>query len=397
LSRALGCWLLSCALLAPLPSRAQPAMDLPPVEDRAAWMEAWREVSQGGAEGKVVPRLAISSGAEGWQLSVWDSQGALRTVAIQAPASHADRVDLLFLAISMAQPRDDWGWSAIQGAEPPATEPEGEEEDAATEPPPSAAQTGPRPAPTPSPTRSFVSASGASSRSPPLPAEPAVPPLLSAGVEPLAPSPSSSAPAPDAPDPEPLDPLFPEPREPIPILDEPQQGPLPGWAWLQLDLGPCWRPQTSPAWEGSLRGGFTGEAARLAVGVRASTPSELTAFHPQAERSAWELDWLAGPWVSLGPWLEAGLEGGVALRRYRQGDRLHARDTLPMVSLELVGRRPWRSLLLGPYLRGVVDLDSTSLANGAGDPNPDALPLWTLSAGLQVAALGAGRTRTTGE
>jgi hypothetical protein len=80
----------------------------------------------------------------------------------------------------------------------------------------------------------------------------------------------------------------------------------------------------------------------------------------------------------------------VALRRYRQGSQLIARDSLPTVSLELVGRRPWSWLELGPYLRGTVDLDSTRLGNGLEDADPVALPLWTLAAGLQIARRGRG-------
>ncbi len=380
-TRAIGCWLILGLLWAPLASRAQPVLDLPPLEDRGAWMEAWQEVE---AQERIVPRLAISSGPEGWRLSVWDRQGALRTVTIQQPTSHADRVDLLYLAISLATPRDSWGWSAIEGEEP-RPEP--------TEPTPLPIGEPERPAPprrVRPPTRSFVSASGAATRSPPLPEEPAVPPLLSAGLEPLAPTPSSSAPAPEDPEPEPLDPLFPEPRAPIPILDDPQGGAWPSWAWAQLDLGPTWRPQTSLAWEGALRGGWIGAGLKLAGALRISSPAELSAFHTKAERSAWEIDLLAGPWVPLGPRLEAGLEGGVALRRYRQGSQLIARDSLPTVSLELVGRRPWSWLELGPYLRGTVDLDSTRLGNGLEDADPVALPLWTLAAGLQIARRGRG-------
>jgi hypothetical protein len=380
--------LLCLALVLAGPARAQQAMELPPLEDRAAWEQAWLEVSRGEDGPRAIPRLAIASDGEGWTLSVWGADGALHSVGIQQPHSHADRMDLLYLAISLATPRDDWGWSAIAGAAaPPATEeeelPAAPEDTTAAEPPPPPAR----------PTRSFVSAGpGPTSVSPPLPSEAtaaaAPPPLVSPGPDPLAPTPSSSAPTADEPEPEPLDPLFPEPRDPIPILDDPDKSPWPPWAWGQLGAGPTWRPETSPALEGTLRAGWTSPGFRLALALRATTPAELNAFHPKADRSTWDLNLLAGPWVSLGRWVEAGLEGGVVQRRYRQQGRLEVTDTLPTVALELAGRVPAGGLRIGPYLRGTVDLDTTHMENGRDDPSPVDLPLWTLSLGFQAASLG---------
>jgi hypothetical protein len=390
--------LLLCAVLtlgtAAGSVQAQQTMDLPPSEDHEAWTKAWLEVAKDDGGPEAIPRLAVSAEHDGWALCVWDSQGTPRTVGIQQPHSHADRVDLIFLAISLAARRDDWGWSAIEGAvAPPEQAPLPEEPPEA--PPPSDAEST-------RPTRSFVSASSSpASVSAPLPepstpelaAEPPPPAIVSAGPGPLAPTPSTSAPAAGSPEPEPLDPLFPEPRDPIPILDDPTQSLWPSWAWVQLGAGPTWRPETSPAWEGTLRGGWTGRAVRLGLGARATTPTQLQAFHAQAERTAWDLNLLAGPWVPIGPWLEAGLEGGVVVRRYHQQGQLIVIDTLPTAALELVGRIPVGGLHIGPYLRGTVDLDSTPLYNGPEDPRDVNLQLWSLSLGFQLAGI-AQRTLT---
>ena len=177
---------------------------------------------------------------------------------------------------------------------------------------------------------------------------------------------------------------------PIPRTWTGRAGTWPSWAWVQLGGGPTWRPETTLAWEGSLRGGWTGERLRLGLGIRATTPTTLTAFHSQAERGAWDLNLLAGPWIPLGPKLDAGIEGGAALRRYSQQGRAIARDALPMAALEIAARLPLGELKGGPYLRGTVDLDSTSLENGLDDAEPVDLPLWNLSLGFQLGGVGEG-------
>lgn len=381
--------LLTLLVCVPASVRAEATMDLPPHEDHDLWMQAWLEVSQDEDTAGSIPPLTVSSEAQGWSLSVRDSAGALRTVPVQQPFDHSDRVDLLYLAISLAQSRDDWGWSAIEGATSTPEEP-CVEEPAIVDPAPVDS------APTARPTRSFVSAgSSPASVSAPLPAAvepeaepPGPPPIVSPGPDPLAPTPSNSAPEPGEPEPEPLDPIFPEARDPIPILDDPAQSPWPDWAWVQVGAGPTWRPETSPAFEAALRGGWTGRAVRLGLGLRATTPTELLAFHAKAERTAWDLDLLAGPWVPIGPWLEAGLEGGAVVRRYHQQGQLIFVDTQPTVALELVGRIPAGGLHLGPYLRGTVDLLPTPLSNGPDDPRHMNLQLWSLSLGFQLAGLG---------
>ena len=403
--------LLLCLALAihavPRSAQAQQAMALPAFEDREAWMKAWREVARDAHGPDRIPRLTVSADAIGWSLSVWNSQGTLRTVAIQQPHSHADRVDLLFLAISLAQPRDDWGWSAI----PAANEADEADEQLSAlqfqemtdraERTRAARRTLTPKAAVAKPTRSFVSAGARPSEvsvALPPPQSPndetlEPPPIVAPGPDPLAPSRSTSAPTSDDPVPEPLDPLFPEPRDPIPILDDSSPSPWPAWAWVQLGAGPTWRPETTVAWEGSLRGGWTGERLRLGIAARATTPTSLLAFRDEAERSVWDLDLLAGPWVPLGPWLEAGLEGGVALRWFGQQGQTVWRDELPTAAVELAVRLPLGELEAGPYLRGTVDLVPTRLGNGLADPLPVELQLWSLTAGFQLSAAGAGGPR----
>jgi len=406
--------LLLCLALAlhatPRSAQAQQAMDLPAFEDREAWMKAWLEVARDAHGPATIPKLTVSAEAYGWSLSVWNNQGTLRTVGIQQPHSHADRVDLLFLAISLAQPRDDWGWSAIPAAD------EADEADEGTEPlsglqiqeawdlgvrTRAARRTLTPKAEAAKPNRSFVSAGARPSEvsaalpppSSPNDEMPEPPPIFAPGPDPLAPSRSTSAPTPDEPVPEPLDPLFPEPRDPIPILDDSNTSPWPTWAWVQLGAGPTWRPETTVAWEGSLRGGWTGERLRLGIAARATTPTSLLAFRDEAERTAWDMDLLTGPWVPLGARLDAGLEGGVAVRSYRQQNEAIAKDLLPTAAVELAARFPLGELEAGPYLRGTVDLLPTSLRNGIEDQHPVQLQLWSLTAGFQLSAAGAGGLR----
>jgi len=369
---------LFLAQLAPGAAFAQAEMELPGSEDREVWLEAWRAVADEEGGDAAIPAITVASTAEGWSLSVRGSDGTLRTVPIQPPQGHSDRVDVLYLAISLAQRRDEWGWSAIEEAEPVPDEPEA----------PVEATPDPAPSTPAKPVRRFVSANaGPSTVSAPLPTEPepTTPPIAVAGGEPLAPTPSISAPSADEPEPPPLDPIFPEPRDPIPILDDPNPGPWPSWMWLQLGGGPSWRPETSLAWEGALRGGWTSDRLRLAMAMRATSPTRLTAFHDQSERSAWDLDLLAGPWVPISERLDAGLEGGVVFRRFRQQGQGVATDTLPTAALELAMRLPLGPFTAGPYLRGTVDLATTRLDNGPDDPDPVDLQLWCLTLGVQVA------------
>ena len=375
---------------------AQEDLAVPPQEDREAWREAWREVSQSDDATEAIPRLAIEVEDGAWSLVVWDSRGDPRRVGIQPPQSQADRVDLLFLAISLARSRDDWGWSAIEEATPDTATPV--QPEPTTEAAPVVAAE-PLAQPT-RPIRSFISAgpSPASVSAPLSPSTEAAPPepplIVRPGPDPLDPTPSTSAPTPGEPEPEPLDPIFPELRDPIPILDDPnQQGPWPAWAWIQLGGGPTWRPQTSLAWEGAMRAGWIGRDLRIGLGIRASTPSALLAFHNQAARSAWDLDLLVGPWIPLGSHLVAGIEGGLAMRRYRQQGQLIATDTLPTAALELQARLQLPGFELGPYLRGEVDLDSTRLDNGTADPDPVELELWNISTGLQLARVASSSRR----
>ena len=372
---------------------AQQSMALPPQEDPELWKQAWLEVAQDGKAPNAMPHLAVGDESAGWSLTVWDVAGEARTVGIQQPRNHADRVDLLFLALSLAKPRDDWGWSAITGAPEPPLPPD------ATAPPPDAAPAQPSATPESAarPTRSFVSATTGAARTttPPQP-EPEAP-----RPTPTEPAPSVEPVPPPTPgtdeEPEPLDPLFPEPRPPIPILDDPDAEHWPTWAWVQLGAGPTWRPETALAWEGSLHGGWTGHRLRLGLGLRLSTPTTLTAFHAAGERRTRDLDLLAGPWIPLGRVVDVGLEGGLAVRWYEHQGQTFDRDYVPMAAVELATRWYAGQLRLGPYLRGCVDLDSTQLGNGSADPQPENLQLWSLSLGIQLAGVGSGLRSSEGE
>ncbi len=384
---------LVLSLAATGPAWAQAVMDLPPHEDRALWLEAWNEVGQDAQAPAGIPAFTISAEAEVWSLSVRDSQGTLRTVGIQQPNSHTERVDVIFLAISLARKRDDWGWSAVPSAASPEELPEPEEP--AEEPSPPEPETSPPPAEPERtrPARSFVSANSSTSPSPdtvsaPLPEQPPppAPEIAAPGPEPEATT-SPEVPA-NSLEPEPLDPIFPEPRDPIPILDEPKREAWPSWLWLQAGAGPTWRPETTVAWEGSLRGGWTGQRLRFGAGLRATTPTTLTAFHPSAERTVWDLDLLAGPWFPIGSRVDVGVEGGASLRRYHMQSRFEQADVKPVAAVELALRLPLRELKMGPYLRGTTDLSSTDLLNGQGDDDPVALQLWCLSLGIQAGGMG---------
>ena len=119
MSRVRSTVLVCMALALAAPSgavQAQQSMDLPPQEDRDLWTRAWLEVIGDKHSPEFIPRLLVKDDGAGWSLTVWNAEGRARTVVIQQPHDHADRVDLLYLAVSLARPRDDWGWSAVQGA-----------------------------------------------------------------------------------------------------------------------------------------------------------------------------------------------------------------------------------------------------------------------------------------
>ncbi len=122
--------LLCCALLGlvvTVPTSARAGVVVPEEQDRGAWERAWREVQ--GVSGADAGALDVSVEASeaGWLVVVVGSDGVARRAPIPNPQSHEERVDALFLAVALADRRDDrgLGWPGMSVAEP-APEPEPE-------------------------------------------------------------------------------------------------------------------------------------------------------------------------------------------------------------------------------------------------------------------------------
>ena len=189
-------------------------------------------------------------------------------------------------------------------------------------------------------------------------------------------------------------------REPIPILDDSDQPAprWPAWAWFQGGVGGCWRPETIPAVEGFLRGGWVAKRVRLGAGARIGSPTRLTAFTPAADRSVWNVDLVAGPWVGLFPRVEVGLEAGSALRRYGDLEGTKGWRTTPVVALELTGQRsPAPGTRLGLFLRATVDTIPTELYDGEACATCpyELLRYWNLALGMHAGGRGRRVARNT--
>lgn len=373
-------------------------LSLPAGEPLEPWQQAWAEVEASTPAATADLHIALAVVADGWELGVRDHQGTLRTVAISTPLDHADRLDLLYLALSLARPEegalswsdlsDSWGARAEEGPE--------EADSREPQPSPSASATAALP---PRPRRAFVSASSAAALDAP-PEEPRRD--RTEGLE-VAPYQARSEPAAPEPPPDTLEPpvLVPmdgsegdsDRREPIPILDESKQATprWPAWAWFQGGVGTSWRPETLPALEGFLRGGWVTHRVRVGAGARIGSPTRMTTFAKQAERSLWNLDLVGGPWVGLFPRVEAGLEAGAALRWFHQGGTMETWLPTPVVAFELAGQAsPAPGRRLGLYLRATIDTVYTELWNGESCEGCDheTLHAWNLALGVHAGGRG---------
>jgi hypothetical protein len=393
--RALLAGFLLASTAAPAWGRAGDQLLLPPGEQWDAWEQAWTEVATSAPDAMAGLQVALEVGASGWMLEVNDDRGAHRSVAVDPPTSHTDRLDLLYLALSLARPAEgSLSWSDLPGAwglPPPPTEPE---------PAPGPVELSTTPVATPAPERpgrSFVSVDSAETATP-TPEAPSAVDEASAAPHPTEP-PGDSLEPPASDLYATLEPTHPQiDREPIPNLDDPDLVPpsWPSWAWIQGGLGGAWRPQTNPGLEGFLRAGWVTQRLRLGAGARLGTPTRLTAFARAAERSVWNLDLVGGPWVGLFPRVEAGLEAGAAMRWYYQSGSLATWRATPVVALELAGQTsPAPGTRLGLYLRGTVDTVDTWLYNGEACPTCPHELLWQWSLALGFHAGGRGRRIAT--
>ncbi len=380
-------------------SQTSTQLSLPEGEVHEPWHQAWAEVAASAPSAMAGLQVTIRAAESGWELGVRDDYGARRSVAVDAPRSHAERLDLLYLALSLARPEQGTlSWSDLPGSTDLPPPPEEPEPELAEKSPPTTA-----PAVSERPKRSFVSASGApspgnESETPAEPTEGNEIPTEDVGAPEVA---AVAAPITDSLTPASM--VLPRSadtasvgarRDPIPILDDPDKHPAgwPSWAWIQGGLGSCWRPQTLPAAEGFLRGGWVTNRVRMGAGARIGTPTRLTAFAKASERSTWNVDLVAGPWIGLFPRIEAGLEAGTALRWYQTAGDIEEMLATPVVALEIAGQTsPAPGARLGLYLRTTVDTVTTGLNNGPSGEDPPDEFLWHWNVALGFHAGGRGQ------
>ncbi|MFH1467923.1 MAG: hypothetical protein ABIO70_26290, partial [Pseudomonadota bacterium] len=138
---ALGPTLAAALLLAPWPAAATESVWLPSEEQGTAWAEALALAGLTRAPARGAS-IEIAAHGPSWLLTVRDRQGTLHQVEVRRPEGTDERLDLLYLALSLREP-------VVEGGQPSAAPPGGAPvARAGTVPPPAAVA--PR-APTPRP------------------------------------------------------------------------------------------------------------------------------------------------------------------------------------------------------------------------------------------------------
>ncbi len=294
------------------------ALQLPPGEDPAAWEEALAAagVRLGDAEADL--RLE----ADPWVLRVSSPDGRERVLPVARPLTEVQRLDLLYLALSLRQPSTAEGWQGV-------------------------------PAPPPEPV---------SLDAQPLPARHVSPPVpLPPPVAPIAPTPPAAPPPPDDPPPAPAAPVAAAPPAvpdtPAPPAAVAAAAPHPPRRSLPMHIllgaGPVTDPALNPALH--MRGGLALDPTdwlRLAAEPLVTTRRQLG-----LDRS----------WTEAGVGLQlAHRRGGIGIslgadlrwRSFFEADRRVARGLVPVgevgvswtlpgttADIALVGARDLRSVL----------------------------------------------------
>ncbi len=92
------------------------ALGLPAGEDRAAWERAWAEVAAARPVLAAGARIDLLPESGGLKLRVTDQAGQTRWAVVERPRNHAARLDLLYLALALAQPRGGLSWDDVGAA-----------------------------------------------------------------------------------------------------------------------------------------------------------------------------------------------------------------------------------------------------------------------------------------
>lgn len=279
-----------------------------------------------------------------WQIQLKSGE----RVAVNAPVTPAERVDLAMLISSLVQPAEALPWESV--APPPALPP-----------PPSRPVSPPRPgprAPAPPPSSPPVA--------PPAPSPPEVsPPSL---VLPAAPAPLPLAALP---------PILPALLIPAPA--PPSRPPIHLWTELAVRGGARVDATLTPV----LQLGAGAELGRWRLGGRAQTAAAAMLVDLGEDRAQRASDLGLGLWVAPTPQLDLGLITSLSWRTWSQEDTQVARAMVPVLGVDLHTALPLtRRLDLTPGLSLERDLRGSTAQVGARDPQP--LSPWSFSAGVGV-------------
>ena len=332
LARVLGPTLAAGLLLAcPDLGAAAEAVWLPAEEPQAAWAEALalagltRATTRGG-------EIEIATQGAVWRLEVRDRGGTLHAVEIRRPEGTDERLDLLYLALSLREPVVERG-RPIPPAPPPPT--------------PAPAPPRPRPPATPPPTPAAPPAEPVPQPVPPPP-EPAPPPPPPAVAATPAPSPSPAG----TENPPPTPPAAPPPEAATDLTLPPPAEPTIR-PWLQIEGSMGWWPAQPWRPAGGLTAGV-GLGQHLGVGMGLGVGARVDLGE---QRSYSDLEVSLPVEGRLGP-LRPRTALTLAVRTFRMPSRTFAQTELfPGVDLGLGWPlRLTPSLQVAPNLAWHLDL-----------------------------------------